>query len=205
MSVSVKTAERVRSAIEVLIAKIDRADPIALAADASPVWRRQLERNFKDLGTTLAKELRRIRVELAVGELAHPRAGSIQIRGIAMRLGYSSERRLREATVASYGLTPGEIRRGSRFERRTRQAEAARRQGQKRPARGIWGSDRRRRRDRQAFQLLLKKANPAGVEILTGQIQLPRAGEARGEASALAQARVKELFDHVRPPLRSVA
>ncbi|MGN6586992.1 MAG: helix-turn-helix domain-containing protein [Solirubrobacterales bacterium] len=114
MSVSRIDVERVEDALAVMIRKVDRADPIALAVEAASVGRRQLERHFRNLGTSPHKELCRIRMELAAGELASEGGAARRLKGISRGLGLRDERRLREAVGKAFGLSPQEIRTGAK-------------------------------------------------------------------------------------------
>lgn len=184
---------RVETALDIMIQKVDRADPVALAGEAVGVGRRQLERHFRRLGTSPHKELSRIRAQLAAGELTVQEGNSIRLLGVARRVGFQDERRLREATSKSYGLSPGELRQGARLKRRFQQDEAIRRsyRGSKIAA-GLW-SEYRRRRNRAILDGLLRKATPAGVKAILGQATLPRPSAARRTSGQLARKRVMEL------------
>jgi len=205
MTPSVKDLQRVTAVLEIMISKVDRADPFALAVDSAAVGRRQLERSFEALKTTPHRELCRIRVELGVGELTSGRGGSIHLEGVAHRLGYRDERRLREAMGKTYGLSPSQIRRGARIERKLKRDQKIRaRQRGFRPV-GLWSSAYRRRRNREELQRILQKANSQGAKVILNQVSYPRPSTAREEASELARNRVLQLYAAVRQQLRSVA
>lgn len=198
--------ERVAAALEVMIAKVDRRQPFAIAVDAAPIGRRQLERSFRRLGTSPNRELCRIRLELAVGELTSKSAASSRLSGIARRVGHADERRLREATHDGLGLSPGEIRLGARISRNLKLDEAARSRfrGKKFKV-GVWRTVYRRRQNREKLQRLLRKANPHGANVIVGQVLLPRPAEARERAAELAKERALSLYVASRGELREVA
>ncbi len=148
----------------------------------------------------------RIRTELAAGELASKQGGSSHLEGVANRLGYRDERRLREAVGSAYGLSPSEVRRGARIERNLRLDEQIRAgyRGRKTTV-GVWTSAYRRRRNQEDLQRLLRKANPEGAKIILGQVKFPRPAKAREEAAELATSRALQLYAAVRGELRQVA
>jgi AraC-like DNA-binding protein len=206
MNPSTADVQRVAAVLEVMIGKIDRAEPFALAVDSAVVGRRQLERSFQNLRTSPHRELCRIRTELAAGELASKQGGSSHLEGVANRLGYRDERRLREAVGSAYGLSPSEVRRGARIERNLRLDEQIRAgyRGRKTTV-GVWTSAYRRRRNQEDLQCLLRKANPEGAKIILGQVKFPRPAKAREEAAELATSRALQLYAAVRGELRQVA
>jgi AraC-like DNA-binding protein len=206
MTPSTLDVQRVVVALEVMISKVDRAEPFALAVDAADIGRRQLERNFRNLRTTPYRELCRIRLELAVGELTSRQGSSSHLRGISNRVGYRDERRLREATQDAFGLSPGEIRRGARIERDLKLDETVRAQWRGKRARvGLWSSAYRRRQSRETLQHLLGKAKPQGSKVILGHITFPRPSKAREEAGEIARTRALELYADARGRLRSAA
>jgi AraC-like DNA-binding protein len=205
MTPSALDVQRVAAALEVMISKVDRDEPFALAVDEAEVGRRQLERHFKALRTTPHKEQCRIRSQLAGAELTSKRGSSSLLRGIARRVGYRSERRLREAMQDTFGLSPGEIRRAARLDRNLKTDEAIRAQWRGTGVRiGLW-SEYRRRRTRETFQRLLSKANPTGANLVLGYTLFPRCSRAREEAGVLARARVRELYAEMKASLKDAA
>jgi AraC-like DNA-binding protein len=206
MEPTIADAKRVADALKVVIEKIDRREPAALAVDAAPVGRRQLERSFKALGTSPYKEVMRLRLRLAAAELTDTRARHRHLAGIAMGLGYGDERRLREATRAAYGLSPSELRHGAEINRKLSAEEAARQGRRATPysARG-WNSAYRRRRDRKKLQRLLARATRDGQKVLLGKFEPIGVPAAKRDAHGLATTRTLELFEAARPALRQVA
>jgi AraC-like DNA-binding protein len=186
--------ERVSAALTVMIQKVDRADPFGLAVDSAAVGRRQLERHFSNLKTSPHRELCRIRIELAAGELTSRQGTSAHLEGVSRRLGYQDERRLREAVGKAYGLSPREMRTGARIQRNLKQDEEIRRKWRgSRLSVGLW-SDYRRRRNREILQKLLKKAKPVGAKVMLGDVSFPRPAKAREMAADLAKTRVLQLY-----------
>jgi AraC-like DNA-binding protein len=198
--------QRVAAALEVMIGKVDRAEPFALAVESASVGRRQLERSFANLMTTPDRELRRIRLQLASGELISKQASSIQLKAISTRVGYRHERRLREATREAYELSPSEVRRGARLERNLKLDEKMRAEWRGTGVKiAVWNTALRRRRHREALQRLLRKANVQGEKVILGHISFPRPSEARRIAPELAMTRARELYKDSRGELRRVA
>ena len=187
--------KRVATTLASMIRKVDRADPFGVAVDSAAVGRRQLERHFKSLGTTPHKELSRIRAEFAAGELADKDGFRRSVKGIARRLGYQNERRLREATAKAFGLSPREIRRGSRIDRSLKLDEEIRRKarGSRIPA-GLW-SNYRRRKNREILLGILRKATPLGAKVIVDEVSFPRLAQGRKIAAELAMARAIQLSE----------
>ncbi|HEU4737425.1 MAG TPA: helix-turn-helix domain-containing protein [Solirubrobacterales bacterium] len=206
MTPSTVDVRRVAAVLEAMIRGIDRAEPFALAVDSATVGRRQLERSFRNLRTSPHRELCRIRVELAIGELTSKHGSFSHLEGVSRRVGYRDERRLREAVRNAYGLSPSEIRRGARIERNLKLDEQARakRRG-RRVTTGTWSSAYRRRRDREDLQRLLGKANAEGARVILGHIVFPRPAEAREDAADLAGNRALQLYAAASGELRRVA
>lgn len=71
---------------------------------------RQLQRAFEEAGTTVAAEIRRQRLEAAVGMLTCDDFDSLTVAEIATRAGFRNDAELRRALSSGTGATPSELR-----------------------------------------------------------------------------------------------
>lgn len=71
---------------------------------------RQLQRAFEEGGTTVAAEIRRLRLEAAIGMLTAADFDGLTVAEIAARAGFRNDAELRRALASWMGATPSELR-----------------------------------------------------------------------------------------------
>lgn len=80
---------------------------VALAAGIST---RHLQRALAESGTSVADELKRVRMRWAVALLTQPDRRAVSVQEIASLTGFGSLPRMRRAFLADYGVTPSQFR-----------------------------------------------------------------------------------------------